>query len=63
MRLSRPNDTAALVGVCERQLREWEATGHFPQRFALHPEGRAKAHDLDEVDQWIEARKASRVAA
>jgi len=63
MRLSRPSQTAAKVGVCDRQLREWEAKGHFPKRFLLHPDGRAKAHDDDEVDRWIEARKASRVPA
>jgi len=61
MRILRPNQTAAKVGVCDRQLRDLEAQGLFPKRFPLNPSGgRAVGHLENEVDAWIEARAASR---
>jgi predicted DNA-binding transcriptional regulator AlpA len=65
MRVLRPNETAAKVGICDRQLRDLEAEGLFPKRFTLNPSGKGRAvgHLENEVDQWITDRAASRVAA
>ena len=65
MRVLRPNETAAKVGLCERQLRDLEAEGLFPKRFSLNPNGngRAVGHLESEVDDWIEARVKAREAA
>lgn len=63
MRILRPNDTAAKVGMCERQLRELEAQGLFPKRFSLNPRGRAVGHLESEVDAWIAERAAERQSA
>jgi predicted DNA-binding transcriptional regulator AlpA len=62
MRVLRPNHTAAMVGLCERQLRELEAQGLFPKRFNLNPtgKGRAVGHLESEVDEWIVQRAATR---
>lgn len=61
MRVLRPNETAAKVGLCERQLRDLEAEGLFPKRFSLNPSGgRARGHLESEVDEWIAARAAAR---
>lgn len=62
MRVIRPNQTAAKVGLCDRQLRELEAQGLFPKRFLLNPSGngRAVGHLESEVEEWIAARAASR---
>lgn len=56
----RPSQTASLVGLCDRQLRDLEAKGQFPKRFKLHPNGRAVGHLEAEVKEWIAARAASR---
>lgn len=64
MQVLRPNETAAKVGLCDRQLRELEAKGLFPKRFILNPNGgRAVGHFAHEVDKWLEERAASRVSA
>lgn len=65
MRILRPNETSAKVGICDRQLRELEAEGFFPRRFPLNPSGKGRAvgHLESEVDAWIEARAASRLKA
>jgi predicted DNA-binding transcriptional regulator AlpA len=65
MRVLRPSETAAKVGVCDRQLRDLEAQGLFPKRFALNPSGKGRAvgHLESEVDQWIADRAASRMEA
>ena len=65
MRVLRPNETVAKVGICDRQLRDLEAQGLFPRRFPLNPtgKGRAVGHLESEVDEWIAERAASRVAA
>jgi prophage regulatory protein len=63
MRILRPSETAAKVGLCDRQLRDLEAAGLFPKRFQLHPGGRAVGHLETEIDHWIEARAATREAA
>ena len=60
MQILRPTETAKLVGLCDRQLRDLEATGQFPKRFKLHPNGRAVGHLEAEVKEWIAARAASR---
>jgi len=63
MQILRPNQTAAKVGVCDRQLRDLEAEGLFPKRFLICPngKGRAKGHLESEVDEWIQARASERV--
>ena len=62
-KILRPKDTEKIVGLCDRQLRNLEAVGQFPKRFALSPEGRAKAHLESEVLRWIEERAATRETA
>lgn len=65
MRILRVTDTEAKTGYYDRQLRELEAQGLFPKRFSLNPNGKGRAvgHLESEVDEWIAARAASRVAA
>jgi predicted DNA-binding transcriptional regulator AlpA len=64
MQILRPSETAAKVGLCDRQLRDLEAQGLFPKRFQLNPNGgRAVGHFAHEVDQWLAERGASREAA
>lgn len=42
MQILRPNETAAKVGICDRELRNMERQGRFPRRFQLNPpNGRA----------------------
>ena len=62
MRVLRPIETAAKVGICDRQLRDLEAQGLFPKRFTLNPSGKGRAvgHLESEVDDWIAARAAER---
>lgn len=62
MRILRPAETEAKVGLCDRQLRDLEAEGQFPKRFPLNPSGKGRAvgHLESEVDQWIAERAASR---
>lgn len=62
MRVLRPQETAARVQLCDRQLRELEAQGLFPRRFPLNPSGKGRAvgHLESEVNDWIAARAASR---
>jgi len=65
MRILRPNETAARVGICDRHLRDLEARGSFPKRFNLHPDGKGRAvgHLECEVDQWIKDRDDARQLA
>lgn len=63
MRILRPAETVAKVGICDRQLRELEEEGLFPRRFKISPKGRAVAHLESEVDDWIASRAATRVSA
>lgn len=64
MRILRPAETAAKVGLCDRELRDLEREGRFPKRFQLNPpKGRAVGHLETEVDAWIKERAASRLAA
>ncbi len=61
--ISRPQATAKVVGLCDRQLRILENAGLFPRRFPLSPDGRAKGHLKSEVLEWIQERAASREGA
>lgn len=65
MRILRPRDTEAKVGICDRELRDLERAGLFPRRFRLNPtgNGRAVGHLESEVDEWVAARAASRLEA
>lgn len=65
MKVLRVPDTEAKVGLCDRVLRDLEREGLFPKRFPLNPNGKGRAvgHLESEIDQWIEARAATRVAA
>lgn len=65
MRVLRPSETAAKVGICDRQLRDLEADGLFPKRFTLNPNGKGRAvgHLEAEVDEWIASRAAERETA
>lgn len=62
VRILRPSETAARVGLCDRELRDLERAGMFPRRFPLNPSGKGRAvgHLEHEVDAWIEARAATR---
>lgn len=61
MRILRPKETEARVGLCDRELRDLERDGLFPKRFTLNPRGgRAVGHLETEVDQWISERAATR---
>ena len=65
MRILRPSETAARVGLCDRQLRDLEAEELFPKRFGLNPNGKGRAvgHLESEVEEWIAERAASRIEA
>lgn len=63
MRILRPKDTEAKVGLCDRELRDLEREGLFPKRFQLNPGGRAVGHLESEVDEWIASRAATRLEA
>ena len=65
MRILRPAETAAKVGLCDRELRDLEREGLFPKRFPINPNGKGRAvgHLESEVNAWIAERAASRVAA
>lgn len=65
MRILRPRHTEAKVGICDRELRDLEREGLFPKRFPLNPSGKGRAvgHLESEVDEWILARAATRLAA
>lgn len=65
MKILRPNDTAAKVGLCDRELRDLEREGLFPKRFPLNPNGKGRAvgHLESEVDEWIKARADARQTA
>lgn len=65
MRILRPKETESRVGLCDRELRDLEREGLFPKRFPLNPSGngRAVGHLESEINEWIEARAASRAAA
>ena len=58
--LVRPSDAARIVGVSERQLRNYEAAGFFPKRFLICPGGTAKAYLRSEIEKWMRERAASR---
>lgn len=62
MRILRPKETEARVGLCDRELRDLERVGLFPRRFPLNPSGKGRAvgHLESEVDDWIAARAATR---
>lgn len=62
MKILRPNETAAKVRMCDRQIRDLEAEGLFPKRFPLNPSGKGRAvgHLECEVDQWIKDRADAR---
>ena len=65
MRILRPAETVAKVGICDRQLRDMERDGTFPKRFSINPNGKGRAvgHIEAEIDNWIAERAASREAA
>lgn len=64
MQILRPNETAAKVGICDRELRDMERQGKFPKRFQLNPpKGRAVGHLESEVNEWIAERIRRRDAA
>ena len=61
--IMRPKATSAMVGLGDRQLRNLEAEGKFPKRFALNPpDGRAVGHLRSEVLEWVRERAAAREA-
>ena len=65
MKILRTPQVEAKTGYCERHLRDLERQGLFPKRFPLNPSGHGRAVGWleSEVDQWISALAANRVAA
>lgn len=64
-RVLRLEETRRLTGLTDMQLWRMEKAGTFPRRFKLNPAGGqhgAAGHSYQEVVDWLEARKASRVA-
>ncbi len=62
-RLIRLPETTRAVGACDMTLRRMEKAGIFPRRFKINPDSGpfgAVAHDYDEVQEYIEKRRASR---
>lgn len=61
MRILRPSETAAKVGICDRMLRDMESQNLFPKRFSLNPSGKGRAvgHLESEVNDWIAERAAN----
>ncbi|MGK2285106.1 helix-turn-helix transcriptional regulator [Pedomonas sp. V897] len=51
----------AMIPLCERTIFNMEQRGEFPRRIALTT--RNVAWDLAEIEEWIEARKASGIQA
>jgi len=47
----------AMIPLAERTIYNMEQRGEFPRRIALT--SRSVAWDLAEIEEWIEARKAS----
>ncbi|QDJ48249.1 transcriptional regulator [Bordetella hinzii] len=50
-----------MIPLCERTIFNMEQRGEFPRRIALTT--RNVAWDLAEIEEWIEARKASGIQA
>jgi prophage regulatory protein len=48
-----------MIPLSERTILDMEKRGEFPRRFAITP--RLVAWDLQELEQWIEARKVAAV--
>ena len=62
-RVMRLPETTRTVGACDMTLRRREKAGTFPRRFKLDPNSGpfgAVGHDYDEVQEYIEERRASR---
>jgi prophage regulatory protein len=65
-RVIRQPQTSQRVGLCDMQLRRMEQAGLFPRRFKLNPKAGpygSVGWDESEIEEWIEARRSSRVAA
>lgn len=65
-RIIRQPQISQRVGLCDMQLRRMEAEGLFPRRFKLNPEAGpygSVGWDETEIDEWLEARRASRATA
>lgn len=61
-RILRPNQVAEIVGLGERRLRQLEAEGKFPRRFKIHAGSNASGYLESEIEAWIQASAAARVA-
>ena len=48
-----------MIPLSQRTILDMEKRGEFPRRFAITP--RLVAWDLQELEQWIEARRAAAV--
>lgn len=48
-----------MIPLSERTILDMEKRGEFPRRFAITP--RLVAWDLQELEEWIEARKVAAV--
>ena len=59
-RVLRKSDVEQMTGLTERTLRNMEYAGKFPKRFTINPGGRVVGWRSVEVQNWIDARAASR---
>ncbi len=62
-RLMRLPETCRTASCVDMTLRRMERAGTFPKRFKINPDGGpfgGVAHDYDEVQEWVEKRRASR---
>ena len=59
-RILRKPDVEAATGFTERRLRDLEATGCFPKRFLINPNGRSVGWLESEVQKFLEDRASSR---
>ena len=59
----RKNDIHRITGFSDVTIRGLERDGNFPRRFRLNPDGKQVGWLATEVQNWIEARAASREAA
>lgn len=60
-RILRKPDVEGAVGLCGRVIDNLEAAGQFPKRVTINPNGgRAVGWFSDEIDAWVEERRAAR---
>jgi len=62
-RIVRRSDLEELTGFGWRHIHDMEARGDFPKRFHPDPNSKIVGWSYREIQDWLEARKASRLEA